>query len=148
MTSEQFWQEFLQKTGRAPDTKYYECFHFTSDERLANELLQLVLSGKKRATASSLLCYAEGEGPKPGYLSIVTDFDGNPHCVIETKAVQVIPFNEMTFDICSREGEDECLETWQEGHRKFFSLDCQEMGYEFTEDMPVVFEDFEVVYRI
>ena len=43
MTSEQFWQEFLQKTGRSPDTKYYECFHFTSDERLANELLQLVL---------------------------------------------------------------------------------------------------------
>ena len=148
MTSEQFWQEFLQKTGRAPDTKYYECFHFTNDERLANELLQLVLSGKKRATASSLLCYAQGEAPKPGSLSIVTDFDGNPHCVIETKAVLMIPFNEMTFDICSREGEDECLETWKEGHRHFFTLDAEEMGYAFTEDMPVLFEDFEVIYQI
>jgi len=148
MTTEQFWKTFLETTGRDPNTKYYECFHFTNEERLANELLELVLAGKKRATSSSQLCYAEGEGPKPGYLSIVTDWDGTPHCVIETKAVQVIPFNEMTYEICSREGEDECLETWQEGHRHFFLMDCQEMGYEFTEDMPVVFEDFEVVYRI
>ena len=148
MTIEQFWQEFLQKTGRPPETTCFESFHFTNDERLANELLELVLSGKKRATASSLLCYAAGEEPKPGNLSIVTDWDGNPHCVIETQAVQIIPFCEMTFDICSREGEDECLETWQAGHRRFFSEDCKEMGYEFTEDMPVVFEDFEVVYSI
>jgi uncharacterized protein YhfF len=147
MTTEQFWQEFLEKTGRPPETTYFESFHFTNDERLANELLALVLSGKKRATSSSLLCYAEGEEPKPGNLSIVTDWDGKPHCVIETKAVQIIPFCEMTYEICSREGEDECLETWQEGHRHFFLLDCEEMGYKFTEDMPVVFEDFEVVYR-
>lgn len=107
-----------------------------------------MLAGKKRATSSSLLCYAPSEEPKPGSLSIVTDWDGNPHCVIETKAVQVIPFCEMTYEICSREGEDECLETWQEGHRHFFTLDAEETGYTFTEDMPVVFEDFEVVYRI
>lgn len=148
MTIEQFWSEFLKKTNRPETTTYYESFHFTSEEQLANELLELVLSGKKRATSSSQLCYAEGEGPKPGYLSIVTDFAGTPHCVIETKAVQVIPFNQMTYEICSREGEDECLETWKEGHRHFFTLDAEEMGYAFTEDMPVVFEDFEVVYRI
>lgn len=148
MTIEQFWQKFLEQTGRDPKTNYYECFHFTNEERLANELLELVLVGKKRATSSSLLCYAAGEEPKPGSLSIVTDWDGNPRCVIETRNVQVIPFCEMTYEICSREGEDECLETWQEGHRRFFLMDCQEMGYQFTEDMPVVFEDFEVVYRI
>jgi uncharacterized protein YhfF len=53
----------------------------------------------------------------------------------------------MTFDICSREGEDECLETWKDGHRRFFTLDAAEMGYEFTEDALVVFEDFAVVYQ-
>jgi len=148
MTIEQFWSEFLKKTNRPQTTTYYESFHFTSEEQLANELLELVLSGNKLATSSSLLCYAEGEQTKPGNLSIVTDWDGNPHCVIETKAVQVIPFDKMTFEICSREGEDECLETWKEGHRHFFALDAEEMGYAFTEDMPVVFEDFEVIYRI
>ena len=148
MTTELFWQTFLEQTNRDPNTTYYENFHFTSDEHLANELLELVLAGKKRATSSSLLCYASGEEPKPGNLSIVTDWGGNPRCVIETKRVQVIPFCEMTYEICSREGEDECLETWQAGHRRFFTEDGEQTGYVFTEDMPVIFEDFEVVYQI
>jgi uncharacterized protein YhfF len=135
MTTEQFWQDFLKNTGRDERTTYLECFHFDLNERSANELLGLVLAGKKRATASSLYAYPPGAGPKPGDLSIVTEWNGNPLC-------------EMTFEICSREGEDECLETWQEGHRRFFTEDGKEMGYAFTEDMPVVFEDFEVVYRI
>ena len=142
----QFWQAFLEQTERSTDTAYLECFHFDNNERSANELLALVLSGKKRATASSLYAYPEGEHPKPGNLSIVTDWDGNPRCVIETRNVQILPFREMTFEICSREGEDECLETWQAGHKRFFTQDGEEMGYLFSEDMPVVFEDFEVVY--
>lgn len=147
MTAEQFWQNFLQQTGRDPDTRYFECFHFDLNERSANELLELVLSGKKRATASSLYAFAPEETPKVGSLSIVTDWDGNPRCVIETTAVSMIPFGEMTFEICSREGEDECLETWKEGHRRFFTQDGAELGYTFSEEMPVIFEDFEVVYR-
>ncbi|MEA4869201.1 MAG: ASCH domain-containing protein [Christensenella sp.] len=146
MNTEQFWQAFLRDTDRSPDTRYLECFHFDLNERSANELLALVLSGKKRATASSLYAFPEGGQPKPGDLSIVTDWGGNPRCVIETRAITILPFREMTFEICSREGEDECLETWQAGHRRFFSKDGEALGYTFSEDMPVVFEDFEVVY--
>ena len=148
MGIDQFWRDFLEKTGRSSDTKYLECFHFDDNERSANELLALVCSGQKRATVSSFYAYSEGEHPKPGNLSVVTDWDGNPRCVIETKAVQILPFREMTFEICSREGEDTCLETWQAGHKRFFTQDGEEMGYAFSEDMPVIFEDFEVVYQI
>ena len=149
MDIDRFWQEFLGSTNRDPLLKYYDCFHFCHDEKLANELLELVLSGKKTATASSFLSYAaEGEElPQVGNLSIVTDFSGNPYCVIETTAVTKMPFNEMTFDICKREGEDETLESWQEGHRRYFKIDAEVGGYEFTEDMPIIFEDFKVVYR-
>ena len=148
MSIDRFWKDFLSHTGRDPETKYISCFHFELTERWANELLGLVLSGKKRATASSLISFEiENEPlPGPGDLSIVTDWAGEPRCVIETTCVTVLPFNAMTFDICSREGEDECLETWVDGHRRFFTAEGNEMGYEFCEDMPVVFEDFEVVY--
>jgi len=148
MTVKEFWQEFLCETGRNPNLSYLESFHFCLDEKSANELLELVLSGKKRATASSLLSY-EKEGsrpPQPGDLSIVTDWDGVPRCVIETTAVSVYKFRDITFDICKREGEDECLETWREGHHRYFNEDGENLGYEFSEDMPVVFEDFEVVF--
>lgn len=148
MRIDEFWQEFLEKTGRDRATQYIECFHFELTEEWANKLLALVLSGQKKATASSLLAY-EREGsriPQIGDCSIVTDWDGIPHCVIETTCVTVLPFNEITFDICKREGEDDSLETWQNGHRHFFSEEAKLLGYVFSESMPVIFEDFKVVY--
>ena len=145
-----FWEEFLSKTNRCRTIKYLDVFHFELTKELANELLQLVLSGKKRATASSLWSYEiEGESiPKVGDLNIVTDWEGIPQCVIETTAVTIIPFEDITYDICKREGEDDTLESWRAGHIKFFKGDGDILGYEFSNKMPVIFENFEVVYRI
>ena len=54
MGIEEFWSKFLQETNREQNTKYIDCFHFELTEKLANELLELVLIGQKKATASSL----------------------------------------------------------------------------------------------
>ncbi|MEA4895540.1 MAG: ASCH domain-containing protein [Oscillospiraceae bacterium] len=150
MTVDEFWKSFLTKTGRSSDTRYLESFYFDMNERSANSLLELVLSGKKRATASSLLAYGKESSvaPKVGDLSIVTDWEGSPRCVIETTAVQVYRFGDITFDICRREGEDSCLETWRDNHTCFFTEEGKKLGYEFSEDMPVLFEDFKLVYPV
>lgn len=143
-----FWNQFLLENKMDPKTSYYESFYFERSEKWANELLRLVLDGTKRATASNLLAY-EVEGkriPQVGDFSIVTDWYGNPHCVIETTQVTLIPFKDMTYDVCKREGEDENLESWREGHLKYFKAESLELGFTFSEDMMVVFEDFHVVY--
>jgi uncharacterized protein YhfF len=53
----------------------------------------------------------------------------------------------MTYDICKREGEDDTLESWQKNHKKFFTEEGKAIGYKFTENMLVVFEDFELLYQ-
>lgn len=143
-----FWAAFLSETGKDENTRYIECFHFELTEKAANSLLELVLSGKKQATSSSLYAFEiENERlPQIGDYSIITDWDGNPKCVIETTAVTVLPFKEITFDICQREGEDDTLESWRKGHSRFFEEDGKNLGYVFSENMPVVFEDFKVVF--
>ncbi|MCL2616668.1 MAG: ASCH domain-containing protein [Defluviitaleaceae bacterium] len=150
MTADAFWQEFLAAKGLDASTKHYDCFHFCNEEKLANDLLALVLSGVKVATSSAFPAYAaEGAAlPQVGNYSIVTDFAGKPFCVIQTTAVTVMPFGEVTYEICKREGEDKTLDTWREGHIKFFTQDAQEYGYEFSEAMPIVFEDFAMVYQL
>lgn len=108
-----------------------------------------MLIGQKKATASSLYAF-EKENlrlPEAGDLSIVTNWAGEPKCVIRTSKVLILPFREMTYDICKLEGEDDTLASWQSGHRRFFTAEGKELGYEFTEDMPVVFEEFEVIYK-
>jgi len=131
LTIKEFWQEFLTTTNKDNTTNYIESFHFDLTEEVANGLLELVLSGVKQATASSLLAYeckAE-QIPQIGDYSIVTDWSGNPRCIIETTNISILPFNEITFDICRREGEDDTLESWQRSHRRFFADESKILGY-------------------
>jgi uncharacterized protein YhfF len=149
MEINEFWQRFLLESGLPETTECVDVFHFELTEKLANELLRLVLIGQKRATSSSLLGYEiDGDRvPQVNDLSIVTDWGGEPYCVIKTTNVRVLPYREITFDIAKLEGEDDTLESWQRGHTAFFKAEGAELGYEFTEDMPVIFEEFEVVYQ-
>ena len=144
-----YWEKFLSDTGRDKGATYYFCGYMGPTEEIANQLLKLILSGQKRATTSCLLSYEAYNEPLPkaGDLSVVTDWAGTPKCVIENTAVTVLPFREMTFDICCREGEDDILETWQNTHFNIFTEEGKAAGYVFTVDTPVVFEDFKVIYR-
>lgn len=144
-----YWRNFLLQTNRDSNTNYISCDHFELTESLANELLRLVLIGQKKATCSSLDYFkvTKERIPQVGDLSIITDWDGNPRCIIETTDVLFIPYKEISFEICSREGEDANLESWQDGHARFFTNEGKKIGYSFHKDMIVVFEGFEVVYK-
>lgn len=148
-TIEAFWQRFLEHERLPKETKYLEAFYFDTNKESAEHLLRLVLSGKKKATASSLYYYqvTDEEIPSVGSYSIVTDFDGQPYGVIKTTGITIIPFKDLTYETVKREGEDENLLSWQKNHIKFFKADGKQAGYTFDVDMPVVFEDFELVYQ-
>ena len=149
MLIQSFWNRFLNKVKLDEGVKYTTVFHFELTEKLANELLALVFKGQKKATASSLNSYEiENEDlPKVGDYNIVTSWDGIPRCVIKTTEVTLVPFKDMTYELCSKEGEDDNLESWREGTMRFFIAEGKEMGYQFTEDLVVVFEEFAVVYQ-
>jgi uncharacterized protein YhfF len=112
-------------------------------------LLELVLSGTKRATAASVWS-VEAEGkrqPVPGDLSVITNWAGEPRCIIRTTAVEIVPFNQVSADFAATEGEgDGTLEWWREAHRQFFTRECAGTERRFTEDMLLACERFEVVF--
>jgi uncharacterized protein YhfF len=124
-------------------------FSFGDNEELANSLAELVLEGTTRATAGAVWSF-EHEGkraPRPGDLSVVTNWAGSPLCVIETIQVDVVPFSEVSAEFAATEGEgDGSLEYWREGHASYFSRECARIGRVFSEDMPVACERFKVVF--
>lgn len=124
-----------------------EKWHFENNEKACNYLLDLVLKGKKRATSSSLDAYkySNESVPQVGALSVITDWDGNLGCVIKTTSVTIIPFKDITYEIAKKEGEDDNLESWRKNHIEFFMEESKELGYQFDENMKVVFEEFEVI---
>jgi uncharacterized protein YhfF len=145
-----FWAEFAEATGAANEARFCEAFFFGDSEVMATELAELVVNGTKRATAAALWSYEEeGQGlPQPGDLSVVTDWEGRPLCVIRTQSVEVVPFGEVTPEFAATEGEgDGSLAFWRRAHIEFFSRECAAAGREFSESMQVVCERFAVVYR-
>ena len=145
---EKYWTGFLESCTIDETTKYADVFYFGSHERSANDLLSLVLQGKKTATCSSVDSFRiKGEAlPKLGDYCIVTDWSGEPRGVIKTINIEKMKFEDMTFDICKREGEDENLESWQKNHIHFFKVEGEKLGYTFDWTMEIIFEDFELVY--
>lgn len=145
-----FWAEFARFSGGVGEDRFHEAFSFGDGEALADELAELVLRGVKRATASSLWSYEDQAKPiaRPGDLSIVTNWAGEPLCVVRTDSVEVVPFREVTAEFARAEGEgDGSLSFWRQAHRRYFSRECARTGREFSEDMLVACERFTVVYR-
>jgi uncharacterized protein YhfF len=146
-----FWNAFIKSTGGVDEARFYEAFFFGDSENLANELAALVQTGVKRATAAAVWSFdAEGKRlPVPGDLSIVTNWSGEPLCIIETRAVDVLPFAEVSAEFAATEGEgDGSLSFWQAAHRQYFTRECARADREFSENMLVACERFRVVYRL
>lgn len=146
-----FWQAYVATLpeAAAQSAALAVVWHFCSNEHDANKLGDLVLAGPKRATASLLWVYeAENEPvPQAGELSIITNWAGEPLCVIETTEVTITPFNAVSAEFAAAEGEgDRSLAYWRKVHWDFFSEECAEIGREPADDMPVIRERFKVVY--
>ena len=144
---EDFWDSFLEEKGL--NVGCDSVYRFGRNEEESDRLLKLVLRGKKRAATSSYTGYkVTGEDiPEKGQYCIITDWDGIPRAVVRTTRVTVVPFNEINEEMAQREGEDKELSAWREKHSLFFVKDGGIKGYTFTEDMPVVYEEFRLEYK-
>ena len=126
----QIWRSYLQTLDETPEDtqKTFTSWHFCDNEADANECLDLVLRGVKRATAPAL-AWLRDEGipvPRPGDLSVVTDGDGVAHCIIRTTRVDIVPLAEVRASHAAAEGEgDGSLDDWHRIHRPFYQREAQ-----------------------
>ena len=144
MTADAMWQAFLREKN-LPNCEF-DAWAFGEQ---ADLLGQLVRNGVKTATASAYPLYELEQEPLPaeGEYSVILDGKDNALCVIKTTKVTVVPFCEVSAQHAYQEGEgDRSLEFWRQGHERFFTECLKEADLTFTPDMPVVCEEFEVVY--
>ena len=145
MEASELWKMYKQESNIVDDN--YEAWAFGDSP---DKLAELVLKGIKVGTASAHILYElENEDlPREGEYSIILDSCENAVCIIKTTKVYVVPFKEVSESHAYKEGEgDRSLAYWREVHEKFFTNCLNEVGIEFDEEMLVVCEEFEVVYR-
>ena len=151
MTSvEELWAAFLAaRPDIAGPEDAYSAWHFCDNQADADELAELVLAGRKRATAGALWSYEAEDEPVPqaGDFSVVTDWSGAARCVIRTVSVEVVAFDAVGEEFAAAEGEgDGSLAFWRKAHWAAFSRELEGSGRSPQPDTPVVCERFEVVF--
>jgi uncharacterized protein YhfF len=116
-----------------------ETFSFGDDPELADELLTVVLDGRKTAT-----CWAASEGLKStevGTFMVVFDGAGRLRAVIETVELTQRHFDEVDEQFAYDEGEgDRTLAYWRQAHQRYFTRNSQ-----FEENMLLWCERFRLV---
>ena len=116
---------------------------FGDNPSLADELLALVLIGKKTASCCSLSQYQDEAWPMPelGDRWIVLDGAERPRCVIETTGIEVKRFDQVDAQFAHDEGEgDQSYAYWRKAHEAYFTRQGR-----FSPDMLVVCERFRLI---
>lgn len=145
MNAEALWAKFCAASQMDPETPY-EAWAFGS---APDELADLVLRGIKTGTASAAILYELEQSPLPraGEYSVILDSHDNALCVIRDTKVYTVPYHSVSEHHAWAEGEgDRSLGYWRQVHEAFFRQELAAVNLEFTPDMGVVCEEFEVLF--
>jgi uncharacterized protein YhfF len=144
------WAEYVAAhpaAVAAGDEHPVECFGDSVE--LADELIDLVLHGPKRATAGLVADFAhEGEPlPRIGGHWVTCDGSGAPRAVLRSTELRIGVIESVDDAFAWDEGEgDRSREDWLLGHRGYFTRTCAARGETFTDEHEIVFERFRVVW--
>ncbi|MED3728620.1 ASCH domain-containing protein [Priestia filamentosa] len=112
-------------------------------------LADLVIKGVKTATCSGYLFYELEQEPLPkqGQYSIVLNSKEEPVAIIRISKVEVMPMNEVSEEFAFAEGEgDRSYRHWYSAHKQFFTNELRKIEKEFSDDMLLVLEQFELIH--
>lgn len=116
-----------------------ESFAFGDSPALADELLELVLIGRKIATTWA--ASEGGKGVEIGKRWIVNDGQGRARAVLETVELTRRRFEEVDAGFAFDEGEgDRSIAYWRRAHTNYFTR-----RGEFAPDMEVYCERFRLI---
>lgn len=131
--------------GPKPETPFW----FGDSLGLCNELTALVVSRHKTATASLLWEWQfDGDAlPNIGQCDALLDWANNFVGIIQTTAINVVPFQQVSAEFAALEGEgDLSLDFWTQAHWSCFNRACARIGKEASLEMPVVCQEFTLNY--
>ncbi len=146
MTEKEMWAAYIQENPSYKE-QCYEAWCYGS--KTPDLLAELTALGTKTATASAypFYEYEKCELPKAGDHNVILRTNGEAVCVTKTTRVSVVPFMQVSEEHAYKEGEgDRSLTYWRTVHAQAFADELAEINMNFSEDMLVVCEEFQVVF--
>ncbi|WP_299380912.1 ASCH domain-containing protein [uncultured Kiloniella sp.] len=146
---EAFWKSCWDYIPAEDRNASFSSWFFGDSAELADDLLALVLEGKKTATCGALFDYEHDneDPPEQGSYHILTDFAGMPRCLIQMTSVSLAAFCDVSEEFALAEGEGTFAE-WRRAHQEFFTRRAEATGNSFNKDTLLVLERFKLIYPV
>ena len=147
--AQDYWNSYLKTLAHEPSNFHVEA-GIAGNKEIADELLELYLSGKKTAGSGLVKAYklAGDSLPKVGNHWIILDSGDEPRCIVKTNRVEQYQFDQVPEEVAIAEGEgDLSYEYWREAHIKFFTPFLDEWGISDLDKETLVTEFYEVVFK-
>lgn len=142
-----FWQAFLEETGTPENSYCNRCTYFGESEEASVDVMEQLLRGEKTAISHCVPHYIVTREPMPkvGDYTMVTDFYGNPGCILKCVDVVIDPIGAIPEEVAEKEGQGS-LEAWREGKRQQFQALSAQSRFHYNDELPVLMELVELVY--
>ncbi|WP_298474688.1 ASCH domain-containing protein [uncultured Maribacter sp.] len=144
------WGDYLDKHLEDAFHEAPKAIHFCDNEKDANTCAKLVTSGIKKATTDSLIGIQNRNEklPKIGDFTVITNWEGEAQCIVETTKVTLRPFFSIDEAYASKEGEgDKSLDYWKKVHWDYYTREFEDFNRKPSESMIVVCHEFELVFK-
>jgi uncharacterized protein YhfF len=144
--------EFVARARRGrPNDRIdaYKVRTFGNSAAISDVIMPLILSREKTGTFAleSEFAHAPNEAPKVGDVYVVTRFDGHPALLYRITEVERVPFSEISHEHVQVEGPNaRTVSVWRQIHWAYWGGILRAQGREPSEDMPVLFQRFEVIF--
>lgn len=143
-----FWN--AAKAAGVPLGDDYWVRRIGGNKETVDIILDLVLRGEKRGTFGvKLLQDRQPEiTPSLGGEAVMVDMDGQPHGILKTKQLTPVPYKNISEEHLVIEGPGaRKLEVWQDIHWPYWTSLLARHDLEPSQDMIIVVEHFDLVYR-
>jgi len=143
-----FWGAFLEQTGRPETTVMTDVTYFGGSEEESVTVLEQLLSGEKTAVGHCIPAYlaAKRRMPRIGDYTMVTDYYGNPCCILFTSDVTIAPMSEIPEDLRRRECPALTPEQWLTRKQAESRDLAGRLKFHYNEEIPLLMETVEMVF--
>ena len=145
---EDFWGAFLEQTGRPETTVMTDATYFGTSEEESVAIMEQLVVGEKTAVGHCIPAYlaTKKRMPRIGDYTMVTDFYGNPCCILYTADVTIAPMEEIPEDLRRKEYPELTPEQWLALKQEESRALADRMKFHYNDGIPLLMETVEMVY--
>lgn len=145
-SAQRLWENFIKENDELREYPYH-IWKFADDSEYRKNIIARIFDGEVCGESYSVNFFEANSQPLPeiGTYNIVCDMTGQAYFIVKTVAVIPCCFGQVTPALARMEGCSSVQQWRRFNERKYRGL-CDRMEAVFSEELPLIFERFEIVY--